>query len=128
MEKENLKLDKLKVLKMIFFHEFGEIDNGDITPFDNVSIEEKHCKERKCVERISEECKMPEILTLWLEFEENKTDEAKFVRIVDKFDAVLQAQVYSDKIQDGGKLFEEFYLHYQDLIKGFEKYLGEQND
>lgn len=36
IEKEKIKdLDTLKVFKMIMFHDLGEIEIGDITPFDN---------------------------------------------------------------------------------------------
>ncbi len=41
MKKKNLKLDEAKVLKMALIHELGEIDFGDVTPFDNVSLKEK---------------------------------------------------------------------------------------
>ena len=50
---------------------------------------------------------MPEILYLWLEFEECKTPEAQFVKKLDIFDCVLQSKVYSE-IYDRPELFEEF--------------------
>ena len=63
---------------------------------------------------------MPEILELWLEFEENKTPEAEFVKRLDKFDCVLQSKVYSD-LYDKPELFEEFKTnnnaYYQDIKK-----------
>lgn len=118
--KELKSLDQLKVLKMIAYHELGEIDAGDITIVDNVPKEVKYKNELECVKRISEEYEMPEILELWLEFEENKTPEAEFVKRLDKFDCVLQSKVYSD-LYNKPELYEEFKTnnnaYYQDIKK-----------
>ena len=70
INKEKLELDELKVLKLALYHELGEIDVGDITPYDNVSAEEKHNRELVAVERIAKQYNMPEMLEVWLEFEE----------------------------------------------------------
>ena len=120
MAKNNLELDQLKVVKMIAYHEIGEIDAGDFTPVDNITKKEKYEKEYACVKRISEQYEMPEILELWKEFEENKTPEAQFVKKLDKFDCVLQSKVYSE-IYDKPELFEEFKTngraYYDDMKK-----------
>ena len=120
MAKNDLKLDQFKVIKMIAYHELGEIDTGDITPVDKVDRSVKYQKELVGVTRISEEYEMPEILELWKEFEENKTPEAQFVKKLDKFDCVLQSKVYSEKY-DMPELFEEFRTngkaYYEDMKK-----------
>lgn len=120
MAKNDLKLDQLKVVKMIAYHEIGEIDAGDFTPVDNITKKEKYEKEYACVKRISEQYEMPEILELWKEFEENVTPEAQFVKKLDKFDCVLQSKVYSE-IYDKPELFEEFKtngrVYYDDMKK-----------
>ena len=120
MAKNDLNLDELKVLKMIAYHELGEIDTGDITPVDNVDRKEKYKREFEGVKRIAEEYQMPEILELWKEFEENLTPEAQFVKKLDKFDCVLQSKVYSE-IYDRPELFEEFKsngkVYYDDMKK-----------
>ena len=123
MAKNDLTLDQLKVLKMIAYHELGEIDAGDITIVDNVDKSDKYKKELEGVKRISQEYEMPEILDLWLEFEENKTPEAEFVKRLDKFDCVLQSKVYSD-LYDKPELFEEFRTNnnaYYQEIKKFKR-------
>ena len=94
MWKHELGLDQLKVLKMIAVHELGEIDVGDITPFDGISAEQKHAAERAAVQRIAEQYELPEAEKLWTEFEEAGTKEARFVKALDKYDAVKQAQNY----------------------------------
>ena len=42
LAKNDLKLDQLKVLKMIAYHELGEIDAGDMTIVDKVPKEVKY--------------------------------------------------------------------------------------
>ncbi len=108
MTKKNLNLDQLKVLKMIAYHELCEIDAGDITPFDKIDKEVKHKMEHKCIRRLSLTFNMPEIEQLWLEFEANETPEAKFVKMIDKYDAVMQAKVYSKKLNDKD-IYNEFH-------------------
>ncbi len=114
MQRNKLKLDELKVLKMLAYHELGEIEAGDITPFDNITVEEKFDREYKCIKRLSKQYKMPEIETLWLEYSENKTPEAMFCNKVDKLDAVLQSKEYA-KINKTPELFEEFYINYKTI-------------
>lgn len=121
MNKEKLKLDQTKVIKMALFHELGEIDVGDITPHDKVPAQEKHNKELACVKRIAEVCKMPEILELWLEFEENKTPEAQFVRKMDKLDAVMQSKIYAEK-NGCDSIYNEFKTSSAPLIEGYEDF------
>jgi len=122
MHKENLKLDEAKVLKMILYHELCEIDTGDYTPLDDISTKEKYLEELKAVTRISQECSMPEILSVWKEFEENKTQEAQFVKIIDKLDAIMQSQIYSEQ-SNNQELFNEFYNYSKEKIDKFKKYL-----
>lgn len=122
MEEEKLNLNHEKVLKLILCHELGEIDVGDITPADKISRSDKYDKEIVAVERISTKYDMPKFKELWLEFEENKTPEAKFVKILDKLDAVLQCKIYS-KMHNKPEVYEEFYNNAKEIIKGYEKYL-----
>lgn len=122
MSKNDLKLNKLKVLKMIVYHELGEIDVGDITPVDNVSKAEKFEREYVAIKRISDTYNMPEILDLWLEFEEAQTPEAKFVKELDKYEAVKQARVYEEQGLVKPGLYEEFYRTSKDLMGNIEDF------
>ena len=36
---------------MIAYHELGEIDVGDITPFDNIPKQQKYDDEYKCIKK-----------------------------------------------------------------------------
>lgn len=127
MHKENLNLDEAKVLKMILYHELCEIDVGDYTPFDNITKKEKYNQELIATTRIAQKCDMPEILELWLEFEENKTPEAQFVKKLDKLDAVMQSKIYSN-IKGDNSTFEQFYSHSEEKVKEFERFINEKRD
>ena len=123
INKEKRDIDQLKVLKMILYHEIGEIDVGDITPHDNIPLEEKHNRELEGVKRISKAYNMPEILELWLEYEEQKTEEAKFVKMVDKLDAVIQSKIYSRLEEKESDIVDEFAKNAVDAFPEAEKYV-----
>lgn len=120
MSKNDLKLDKLKVVKMIAYHELCEIDAGDHTPFDKITKQEKFEKEYACVCRLAKEYNMPEIESIWLEFEKGESEESKFVKRLDKYDAIKQAKVYAEK-QDKPELYEEFKTHSQEIYDYMKK-------
>lgn len=55
-------------------------------------------------------------MELWEEFERKETIEAKFVYSIDKLQAVLQAEEYS-QTYDMPELFAEFYTSYEKDMK-----------
>ncbi len=128
-KKELNNLDKLKVHDMILYHEFGEIDAGDITPLDGVGDKDKHYQELLGVERIAKKYGMPKYLSLWQEFENRETDEAKFVYAMDKLDSILMAKYYSEKYNKP-ELYEEFFarnsVHCENYLDCFE--IGENTN
>lgn len=123
MNKEKLNLNQEKVLKMIAYHELGEIDVGDFTPYDNITKQEKYELEKQCIARLAEENDMPEILDLWIEYEAKQTAEAKFVDDIDRLDAVLQAKIYSAEADDNDKIFMEFYTRAQKVAEKYKKFI-----
>ena len=74
---------------------------------DKITMEEKYLGELKCIQRLSKQYNMPEILTLWQEFEEGKTPEAQFVKEMDKLDAIMQSKIYADS-ENRQDVFEVF--------------------
>lgn len=102
------ELDRDKVLRMTLIHELGEIYIGDITPSDLISREEKHRLERegflKVVEKFTH---WEEYLELWEEFEAGNTEEARFVRQLDRLEMAFQAAVYE---RQGAGNLEEFFI------------------
>lgn len=90
-------LDINKVIKMLVLHELGEVIIGDITPFDNITPEEKMKKEHEAMrEVIGDLVNQEEFLSLLFEFDEKKTKEAVFAHHCDKLEADIQAKVYQD--------------------------------
>lgn len=118
IKKRNLELDEAKVYKLILCHELGEIDVGDITPVDGVDKQTKLDKELDCVKRIAEEDNMPEIYEYVLEYNERKTKEAQFVKMIDKLDCVIQAKIYSEKY-NRPEIYQEFYGNAYETIKDY---------
>lgn len=100
------KLDMAKIIKMSLVHELGEIDSGDFTPFDKISKEERQAKEKAGIEKIfSHFPEGKEYLKLWGEFEENKSQEAQFIKQIDQLEKAMQAAVYAKQY---GKNLGEF--------------------
>jgi putative hydrolase of HD superfamily len=89
------QLNMEKVLRLSLLHDLGEIDAGDITPSDGVSIEKKSKMERESLFRIFQDFPIREqYLQIWEEYEEGKTAESVFVRQVEKLEMAFQAKVY----------------------------------
>lgn len=88
------KLNLEKVLKMLAIHETEEIIIGDLTIFD-ITREEKVKLGHEAIQKIFEPlAKKDELISLILEFDEQKTKEAKFAFHCDKLEADLQARLY----------------------------------
>ena len=90
-------LDINKVIKMLVLHELGEVIIGDITPFDNVTPEEKMRREHIAIlEVLGDLIKKEEYFSLLLEFDERKTPEAIYAYHCDKLEADMQCKIYQD--------------------------------
>lgn len=93
----NYNIDLDRVIKMLVLHEIGEVLIGDITPFDNITNEEKYKMEHKAIEKMVDGLiKKEEIIDLLYEFDNHQTKESIFAYHCDKFEAVAQAKVYQD--------------------------------
>ncbi len=82
----NKPIDVFKSVKMALIHDVVEIDAGDTFIYSDA--ENKYQRELKAAERIFgilPENDGRDLKNLWLEFEENKTPESKFVRSLDRF-------------------------------------------
>lgn len=100
-------LDKLQVLRMALFHDFGEIYAGDFIPADNLPTDKKKEIELNAVQRIFQNFPSGQIyIKLWTEYEHGDTPEAQLVRQLDKLEMALQAAVYQG---DFSTNFDEFY-------------------
>lgn len=111
-------LDKQKCLEMAIVHDLVETITGDFTPCDNILPETKYENELKAIKELSQKLEKPELVSFFVEFEELKTKESKFVKELDKLEALLQCKYYdANKPTDFYKkndigfdcLFDEFY-------------------
>lgn len=87
------------LIKLSIVHDLAESLVGDITPFDDVTPAEKHARESAAMAHIRdvELCGSSvghELFSLWREYEDANTDEARLVKEFDKFEMILQADEY----------------------------------
>lgn len=131
LTKINHSLDRLKVYELLMYHDVVEIEAGDVC----ISKEElrKHKKElelqalHRLKDKIPSQLK-EKFVALFLEFEEQKTTEAKFAKAIDALDAEIHELDYKEDWKGWteeflrrkkGPLFEDF----PDLETFFEKTL-----
>ena len=94
----DLDIDLQKVILMLVIHELEEIYIGDLTPFDEVTLEEKRKIGKEAVEKILEQVtKKEEYLNLTKEFNLTQTKEAKFAKVCDKLECDIQCKIYCEE-------------------------------
>ena len=90
-------IDLEKVIMMLAVHELEETIIGDLTQFE-ISKEEKNKIGHEAVEKITNLFGLNEpVQNLILEFDERKTDEAKFAYMCDKLECDLQCKLYDEE-------------------------------
>lgn len=95
-------LDMLRVTKLLLIHDIVEIDVGDISIYES-NQDSKAQEEREAAHRIFSILPDPqkeEYLSLWIEFEERSTEEAKFASVIDGIQPLLNHLLTGDP-QDG---------------------------
>ena len=85
-------LDLSKVLSMCLVHDVAEIIVGDLTPHDSIQGHEKHELERAGMLKIA-----PQWIDFFEEYEQGRSEEAQFVKTMDKLDMGLQAMNYQQQ-------------------------------
>ena len=111
-------LDSAKVMKLGLFHKMGEIYAGDIIPSDNVGEEEKSKKEYIGVQQVFSRLRnSKKYISIWEDFEFQKSPEARFVKQVDRLEMALQANLYERMNYEG---LDEFFPYVEDRINSPE--------
>lgn len=101
-------LDRDRVVRIALLHDVGEVYAGDLTPADQVAIEEKHRREADSVQCVLGELSEGDVyMDLWHEYEAGVTPEAKLVRQADRLEMAFQALAYE---QQGLADLSEFYV------------------
>ncbi|MEE1087030.1 MAG: HD domain-containing protein [Schaedlerella sp.] len=91
------EIDMMKVIYMLAIHELGETVIGDLTRFQ-ISKEEKTKLEHEAVHKILEDLlDAKQIEALFLEFDAQETEEAKFAYQCDKLECDLQCKLYDEE-------------------------------
>jgi putative hydrolase of HD superfamily len=109
-EHSDKPIDVLKVVKMVLIHDIVEIDAGDTFIYDAVKNHTNTDEELLAAKRIFgllPEEQATEFIAIWQEFEEGKTDEAKFAKSMDRFEPLLQ------NTSNNGGTWKEFDVPYQ---------------
>ena len=95
--KDDYDLDFNKVLLMLTIHETEEIFIGDLTQFE-ISKEEKAKMGHVAVHQIFNNIlNAKDLESLVLEFDERKTNEAKFAYFCDKLECDIQSKIYDEE-------------------------------
>jgi putative hydrolase of HD superfamily len=120
-------LDAARVLQLALIHDLAESIAGDPTPYDReqipaatdiravrafFSVRHPRSTQSRLVKQVAEQAAMEhltglmpnlaatEVVTLWQEYEEQTTPEARFVKQIDLLEAFLQSMDYVDRFPD----------------------------
>ena len=86
------EFDVAKAMMMALTHDIVEIDAGDTYAYDNANLVTQKDREEKAADRIYgllPDEQRDELRALFEEFEEGKTPEAKFARVMDNFQPLI---------------------------------------
>jgi putative hydrolase of HD superfamily len=122
LEKEFPEINMQRVMELSIVHDFGEIYDGDIPAFkENPNKLEK---EEKAIKKLVESLHIDtqnKIISLWKEYNECKTNEAKLAKALDKLEVLIQHNE-ADKITLTHKE-PEFNLRYGQEFMNFHSFI-----
>ena len=117
-EYANEKIDVLRTVTMLLIHDIVEIDAGDTYAYDDQGLKTQNERENLAANRIFNllpEDQAKKVLHLWNEFEERRTPEAKFARVMDNFQPVML------NAATDGRMWVENGVHLEKILKRNEK-------
>lgn len=118
-------LDKNKCLKLAIVHDLQECLVGDYTFRDKITQKEKFCLEQDAVKKLAESLNFPELIDLFAEYEARQTPESRFVKDIDRLEAVMQAKYYDDNQRSPNDCLSEFLAYAKTQISGDEEIIKE---
>jgi putative hydrolase of HD superfamily len=109
LAKKTVNVDK--VVRMALVHDIAEAVVGDIVvergeKTDLKAKEQKDKLEREAMRKLCDSIKRKDLFDTWSEFEDGNSEEAKFVKQMDKLEMALQAYEYETA---HGKNLDEFF-------------------
>lgn len=97
--KMEVKLNALKVLKMIVIHDLAEAVTKDLPVWQNQAEKQQKIQvERVAIRQIFkhlDEKSSSELMAIWEEYEKRQSEEARFVKALDTFDVIAQHNLAS---------------------------------
>lgn len=115
---DGTQIDRDRCIRMALTHDVCEAIAGDFTPECPITKEEKHKKEFEAMEEIRRildgNSVGDELMELWEEYERGETIESRFVKDIDKFEMILQADEYE---QHQGLRLDQFFHSTKDYFK-----------
>jgi len=90
--KKHPKLNELRVIKMLLYHDFGEIHTGDTFILDDQKRVDKIEREDTAMKDLEKELPKEvaaDMKSAWKEYKENTTAEAKFAKAIDALDPII---------------------------------------
>ena len=113
-EYSNETVDAFKVMCMVLIHDLVEIDAGDTYAYDEKGNSTKREREVKAAERIFgllPEDQQEYVRGLWDEFEEGRTNEAKFALTLDKIQPIML------NVASGGRAWREHEVREHQIME-----------
>lgn len=113
-EYSNNNIDLLKTVSMILIHDIVEIDAGDTYAYDDSATASQQMREKVAADRIFgllPDDQKEKFISLWNEFEEGKSAEAKFARVMDNFQPCMLNN------ETKGKKWEEHKVRLSQILK-----------
>lgn len=113
-EYSDVKIDLIKVIKMVLIHDVVEIDAGDTFIYDQKKSHDNTEEELKAAKRIFgilPEKQAAEFIEIWTEFEMGTSNEAKFAKSMDRLEPLLQ------NISNKGGTWKEFGVKYSTVYE-----------
>jgi len=116
----DVKLDIAKCVMLCIVHDLAEAQVGDIAPREGIPKAEKQRLEAEAIHNFIHEMLhntpvAQRIGALWNEYEEQKTEEARFVKDLDRFEMALQATDYERR--DATETLQDFFDNSLPLIR-----------
>ncbi len=115
-------VDVLHVMKMVLIHDVVEIDAGDTYCYDAEGYKSKADREEKAAQRIFgllPDDQREEFYTLWREFEDSETSDARFAAMLDRLQPIML------NYTKGGRSWQEHGIHKEQVLARNLPYLSE---
>lgn len=110
-------LSREHVMELALIHDLAEIEVGDLTPGDGVDRAEKEASEREALGKLTAHLQRGRrALELLIEYQEQKTPEARWVKALDKLEMSLQSLNYEGEFGVELSEFRESARPYLDRL------------